>query len=928
MNLGPLQFGAPLALLGLLVLPLIWWLLRATPPRPQTIALPSLRLLEGVEETDTTPARTPWYVIVLRLLLAGLAILGLSLPVWSPQAARTGEADAGPLLIIIDDGWASAPRWNEMVNAAENALRDAPRDTAVHILTTAPRTLPPDPAGRLSRQEAIARIKSFEPAAWTTDRADALARLKAVGLSWSKTLFITDGLEDEGLNAFAAELAGQSELSVRTFLPRAAFAITGLAAEPDGARVTVRRAGDLLAAADVPVSARMPDSTPVASALARFAAGKAEAEAVFALPTAALNRVGLFAITGVDSAGAVWLWDNTAKRRRVGLVSSRSLAQPLLEDVYYVRKALEPFAEVTEGGLEDLIPTDPDAIILTDTGPLDPTVRAMLETWVEAGGALIRFAGPRLAAQDGGALVPVPLRASSRAFGGALNWEEPQGLDAFPVTSPFAGLSVPASVRVRQQVLAQPAPDLETYTWARLTDGSPVVTAAARGEGMLILFHITAGPDWSDLPYTGTFVDMLRRAVAAGRGRPVAGESEGLYAPQSLLTGSGRLAVPGPDARPLPGAAFFSTALGPAHPPGLYEGPAGVRARNAAAGLEPVAATDWPAGTVLLGDSAPRNRPLAGPLLAAALILLIADLLLALLLAGRLRLSGRRRSLAHAGLGLLVLLGAGLALPLPNAPAHAQQVVRTTTSKAEDAARALRLAYIETGDTALDALTQAGLEGLTQTLWRRTSVEPAAPHGVDPETDVLEMYPLLYFAVPDGAPPLSAMAMARINAYLDTGGVLIVDSRLGGTPNADGTRPLEGLLPGLDIAGMVPLPEEHVLGRTFYLLDAFPGRYAGGRVWIESASPGAVSRVIVGAADWAAAWAVDNRGRPLKTVDGGDTQRETARRVGVNLVMYALTGTYKDDQVHVPELLERLGREDGSLPGGSIQDGGETGRPE
>jgi hypothetical protein len=69
-----------------------------------------------------------------------------------------------------------------------------------------------------------------------------------------------------------------------------------------------------------------------------------------------------------------------------------------------------------------------------------------------------------------------------------------------------------------------------------------------------------------------------------------------------------------------------------------------------------------------------------------------------------------------------------------------------------------------------------------------------------------------------------------------------------------------------------------------------------------------VSPIIIGGNDWAAAWAVDAQGRPLADVTpGGDEQREMAYRFGINVVMYALTGNYKTDQVHASALLERLG---------------------
>jgi len=95
-------------------------------------------------------------------------------------------------------------------------------------------------------------------------------------------------------------------------------------------------------------------------------------------------------------------------------------------------------------------------------------------------------------------------------------------------------------------------------------------------------------------------------------------------------------------------------------------------------------------------------------------------------------------------------------------------------------------------------------------------------------------------------------------------------------------------------------------------MQDFPGRFAGGTLWIESAEGrvnDGVSSVIIGANDWAGAWAIDEQGRPLfPAVPGGERQREMAFRFGVNLVMYALTGNYKTDQVHVPYILERLGQ--------------------
>ncbi len=915
MTLGPFLFMAPLALAALVALPVIWWVLRATPPQPVEADLPSLRLLDDVDPREEMPARTPWWVLLLRVLAAALAILGLSQPIYAP-GAQGGEAPSGPLLIIVDDGWQAATRWNDIRNAAEAALDTAERDTAIHILQTAARLAPADPAERLSRQDASARLASLDPLPWSHDRASALERLDASGLRPGQIVWASDGLETDGDGAgFADALAAMAPLTVFAAPPRGAAALTALRSEADGATLTLRRAtpeGEL----SVFVSALTVDGSALATAEGQFGQGQLETPATFSLPGAALSRVNRFALTGEASAGAVWLWDATDRSRRVGIVSAGLEAQPLLSDVYYVRKALEPYADLIEGTLEELILAGPDAIVLTDVGRLQPVDMEALTAWLETGGALIRFAGPRLAAQ-GDALLPTPIRRTARALGGALAWDEPQALGPFAETSPFSGLGVPDDVLVRQQVLAQPVPDLQARTWARLADGSPIVTADRMGAGTIILFHVTAGPDWSDLPYDGVFAQMLRRAIAAGRGetRP---DGEGLYSPQLTLTGFGRLESPPNTAAPLRATEFEETAPSETHPPGFYRGPAGARALNTADGRRPLEIADWPTGARLLGDAEATSLPLAGPLLGGALALLALDLMIALLLAGKFRAARRT--------GAALVVGALALGPLASPPEATAQISPAEEpaqdfDKATEAALVMRFGYVLTGDGAVDEATRAGLEGLARLLNMRTSVEPAAPHALDLETDALDVYPLIFLALPDNPEPFAQAAIARLSAYVRNGGALVIDTRRGGGLREAGTSgDLSLLLEGLDAPPLAPAPDDHVLTRSFYLIDSFPGRYDTARLWIEAPGPDGrvrgdgISRLFIGDADWAAAWAADDRGRPLYSVDGGDRQRELAYRFGVNLTMYVLTGNYKADQVHIPALLERLGQGDDSAP--------------
>jgi hypothetical protein len=353
----------------------------------------------------------------------------------------------------------------------------------------------------------------------------------------------------------------------------------------------------------------------------------------------------------------------------------------------------------------------------------------------------------------------------------------------------------------------------------------------------------------------------------------------------------------------LAGSAFESTVPSPRHPPGWYGTPGGGgdaagaayrRALNLGGAVPPPrAAAPPPAGAELLAiGGVPGERDLGPWLLAAALLLLAADLLIGLRLRGLLR---------PAAAALLLALLAGR----PRGGANAEGAAP---------ALATRLAYIVTGDPAIDETLRMGLVGLSDYVNRRTAAALAEPAGVVPGRDDLAFYPLLYWAVAPDAPAPDARAVAALNEFMRQGGIILFDTRDEGSGEgyAPGARAaLRRVTRDLAVPPLAPVPEDHVLKRAFYLLTDLPGRFAGGNVWVARDGDRAndsVSPVIIGGHDWASAWALDARGQnPFAVVPGGARQRTLAYRFGANLVMYALTGNYKGDQVHVPAILERLG---------------------
>lgn len=930
LQMGVLAFLNPWLLAALIGLPLLWLLLRATPPSPARIAFPGVRLLLGLDDPEKTPQRTPWWLLLLRTLIVLAVILAFAKPVLNP---RTGVAGDGPLILVMDGGWASAPDWEARRTAALTALDQADRadrPVSFHVLTRRP----PSDFGLDLRPAAEWRgaVEALTPAPWAPLRVVYAEAFRAIAPPPDAGVFwISDGLQHDG-GEMAAALSELGALKIAAPLVTAT-ALSAATIDEGVMTITAMRADDYGQADEsmrIAVFGRAPDGGErrLATLTPQFIEGAQSAMAEVDLPLELRNQITRFAIVGDKSAGAVILTDESLRLKRVGLSTggSEESSLRLLSNLHYLRTALAASADLVEGEIADILAAGPDAVFLADIGRVSDSEQTALTEFVEAGGLLVRFAGPRMAkgadlasgrraGTDGDDLLPVPLRSGGRTVGGAMAWATPQPISPFERGSPFFGLETPGDVSVSRQILARLGPDVANATWAALADGTPLVTADQRGAGRIVLFHITANAEWSNLPLSGLFVDMLARLIAGsgmgGGGLPPDDQTQ--LRAVSVVDGFGQIAVAPPDANPVTGAQL-KTQPGPDAPPGLYSAEATRVAFNLFpdATNGPVLAAPAPLSAVVETLGAAKERSLTADLLTLAFALLCLDLLVALWL------SGRRFALAQ-------MIGAAALTVLFSPAAEAQE---TDVDRMLRAANNTVLAYVLTGDNQVDAMAHAGLRGLSNVLAARTAIEPSDPMAVDVETDDLSLFPLLYWPISDKQPSLSDRAIARVNTYMRSGGMIVFDTRDAhlATPGRPGpnTAELRRLATGLDLPPLSPVPEGHVLTRTFYLLDRFPGRWAGGQVWLEATAPrdgelaetliadpnDGVSPVIIGAADWASAWAINENGELIAPVGraNGYRQREMAFRFGVNVAMYAMTGNYKSDQVHVPALLDRLGQ--------------------
>src|SRR5579871_262804 len=885
----PLAFAAPAVLAALVGLVALYFLLRVTPPSPRRAVFPPLRLLIGLDPTETTPARTPWPILALRLAIGALIILAMAEPLWNSFPALSGS---GPLLILIDDGFAAASAWDKRIDFAREQAAGATRSgrvVAIHTLSEGGQDIAP-----LGRAGIEGQLRSLSPAPYAPDRAAALPAIERFIAREPKTdvLWIADGVELGGASAFSAKLASIARSIEVVTDSRGALALAGAENEAGALTARITRA-DASAPATGSVRAVDAQGREVGRSAFDFGA-KLTVDARFDLPVELRNDVTQVVIESERSAGATWLIDERSRRRRVAIASGASadVAQPLLAPSYYLKRALQPFADISEwhdsssDPIVSLLDEKPSVLVLADMSVAPGPELDAITKFLENGGVLLRFAGTRLAAGDD-TLTPTALRRGGRLLGGALSWETPKHIAPFEAGSPFFGLAAPDEVTVSRQVLAEPETGLAEKTWARLADGTPLVTAERRGKGLIVLFHVTADTTWSNLPLSGLFVDMLRRIVAEadapgqGAAKAQIGEHGVVRPPLRTLNGFGVLGPPPPEAEPI--GDDFSGVGDATHPPGLYGAPESSRAVNALAAGQALARADYGALSVREGGLAITPPiDLRRWLLPAALVGLMIDALVSIWLMGGAPL--RRR-------GALAALAVVAALGFAAVPHQARAGEGAPISDRDmDAALSTRLAYVVTGDATVDETSKLGLTALTRVLASRTSAELAEPVGLDPARDELAFYPLIYWPIVAGLPQPKPEARTRIAAFMKNGGTLVFDTRdaltarPGGSPTSEALW-LRSLLEGVDVPELEPVPHDHVLTKTFYLLDRIVGRTAIGQTWIEALPPpdpndrvqrparagDSVSPIIIASDDLAAAWAEDADRRPLyPLIPGGE----------------------------------------------------------
>ena len=450
MTLGGLSLLAPLTLLGLIALPIIWWIMRISPPQPRRQTFPPLRILQDIDSDEQTPDKTPLWLLLFRLFLGALIIFALAKPVFQEKDTAASK----PLTLIIDQSVASAPIWNDMIADAEARTREARRSNLNVRLIPSGETLAILPEFEPA-QNALETLKSLQPLAYHIDEENYGKLLSGEALKNTDIVWLTSGISARENEVLKGSDALVIRPDVPTLILPAGVRETAQGFESDWHRPSAS------GTQTVTIEALGADSSVLAAQPLSFGAGQTLATVSFSLPAQLRARVARIRAAGIRSAASAKLLDDSFGRPIVGVLTPPAdTSSPLLTEPFYAKQALLPYADIFEGDEATLLALEPSIIVMPDSMKSDSEA---IKKYVETGGMVVRFAGPRLAKRVD-TLLPVLLRSGGRAIGGALAWEDPQRLAPFALDSPFFGLSVPEEVTVSKQVMAEPGIETDRKT--------------------------------------------------------------------------------------------------------------------------------------------------------------------------------------------------------------------------------------------------------------------------------------------------------------------------------------------------------------------------------------------------------------------------------------------------------------------------------
>ena len=559
-------FGAPAMLWGLLSLPVMWRLMRSTPQKPVDVDFPSITFLFNLISKKTTPLHMPWWQKLNRVTAAGALIVGLAHPgLGDPVLPIGGD---GPVILVLGNDWSSGRHWTQRLKYADNIIdRAADAGQKMIVLKTAAGLDGATPGATpvISPAEARTIIHDTHPQPWLSDLAGVAAALDALGaVKPAAILWLGSGFDERGAADLADHLRNLGPLSVIGDAPADAPCILAPAAQDDGVlavRVQCAAAGD---GRNIVLNAVDDFGIKIHQVNVTIPAGTTAGLAIFNPPADQRRRIARIVAEGQGNAAAVLTLDERWRTRNVGMLDTDAVSGrlSLRDEATFITQALQP-TQLKRGGVSELLKLNLSVLIQPDAAVMTADLRRSIDEWVAGGGTLLRFAGSTIAGMEvnNSGLLPAPLNTVPRDL------PSRNTIQNFDDRSPFYGIAIPPGVSIDRGLFPIHS-NHDSAVWARLADGSPLVTGRRHGDGWVVMVHTTANLEWSNMAlHGGLFGDMLNAIIATSRGMKTMPVAD--LPAVKMVDGYGRVAPPLSGAMLSPDA-IAAKRFSASSPPGLY----------------------------------------------------------------------------------------------------------------------------------------------------------------------------------------------------------------------------------------------------------------------------------------------------------------------------------------------------------------------
>lgn len=942
-------FLFPWFLLSFLGLPILWRFLRHNPPKPKKEKFTYFYLLKFIKKNDKLVEKPFIPLLLLRLFLVSLIIFSFSHPLQKPKALVLKSDN--DLLFLIDNSWCEQAHWKEKIEEAYAFFNNLPKDKKIYFIPTIEdkKIIEKNLKEPDSIKSVKNKISSLEVQPLTVNRLEIFQKIAQNFKDHQGSIdiiYFTDGLKYQNdKKAFEIlKKLNPKKFIIQQFSGKELYALTNLTQENQSFKVTIKRyLKNLNSLKDTNLSLSALDlqGRVIAKTTAQFIRKEKETHAIFSIPLEIRNKVVAIKIDNQMNAGSIFLLGSQYKRNHIVLFSLplHEIPNPLLSPFYYLAKALEENNDLTylknasfSENISDILLQNPDIIFLDDRILADNENSRKLKNFVENGGTLVRFAGPKLAkSPEKDILLPIKLRNRTRVLDSNFRMGNALSIERFSSKSPFKEMEIPKDLKIYRQILPQISSEMQERIWIFLDDGTPFLSAKKEKNGWFFFVHTSLNEKWSNLALNNFFIPFLKQltnltvsqsslpSFKKGTSQNTKKEKISLY-PWRIINKYGDLTSAN-DTLPISDIDFDKKDPSFHHEAGLYKYKNDLYPFNLfkeKQNLESIIIPEYFNAEIITneGKSAKDFLPFLAFLV---MIFFLIDYFYNLKKEFFLR--GKITPLFSKFIFLFLSFYIYNQASPMILDAKALDMVEERNI---EAARKTHLAYIITGDEELDETSKLGLESLTEFIIQKTTISPGKVHGLDLEKDDLSFYPLIYWPINAHQKILSKEVIEKINFYMQYGGTILFDTGdqfeksnfLSQDKTTNASQNLQKILSQLNVPPLGKVTKDNVLSRSFYLMPNFPGLYSASPLWcVSDKDPeqkefleqrDEVSPLLITANNLAAAWAkLQNGEYKYPLIEDQPRQRLWAFRGGINLILYVLTGSYKSDQYHVKSLLDR-----------------------